>query len=250
LSEPEEVTETEPVAGSAEPEAVVEAEAPAAAAAELTPDSTPDATAEGATAEGATAEGATAEATAGVAPEASAEAAPEAGPPDPPSGEMPEDKILDPATLRFFRAEDGVARLELAGDRSLLGVSVSRLFPITQRLEFLTLADATGEEVGILRDLRALPKAMRRIVLEELRKRYLVPQITYVHSLRTEYGILYWDVETSRGRREFVVREVRDNIREFAGNRLQITDVDGNQFEIRNSEELRGKGINELYRLM
>lgn len=190
-----------------------------------------------------------------VAAEIPVEPAAEAGaeaeaPPELPADGMPDDKVLDPASLRFFRAEDGTARVEVAGDRSLLGLTVSRLFPITQRLEFLAIADAAGDELGILRSLRSLPKPMRRIVMEELRKRYLVPQITFVHSLRTEYGILYWDVETSRGRREFVVREVRDNIREFAGNRMQITDVDGNQFEIRNADELRGKGINELYRLM
>lgn len=172
-------------------------------------------------------------------------------PPEPPAEvTMPDEKVLDPATLRIFRGEDGIARLEVEGDRCLMGFTVARLFPITHRLGYLSIADPTGEELGVLYELRALPRAMRRILLEELRRRYMVPQITYVNSLRTEYGILYWDVETTRGRREFVVREVRDNIREFAGGRMQISDVDGNQFEIRNADELKGKGVAELYRLM
>jgi len=91
---------------------------------------------------------------------------------------------------------------------------------------------------------------MRRIILEELRKRYFVPQITFVHSLKDEFGVLYWDVDTTRGRRELVVRDVRDNVREFDGGKLQITDVDGNVFEVADLESLEGKGVSELYRLM
>jgi hypothetical protein len=91
---------------------------------------------------------------------------------------------------------------------------------------------------------------MRRVILEELRRRYFTPQITRVHSLKDEYGILYWDVDTTRGRREFVVRDVRENIREFAGGRMLITDVDGNYFEIADVDALPGKGVAELYRLL
>lgn len=163
---------------------------------------------------------------------------------------MPEDRILDPAKLIITRGPDGHARLEIEGDRCILMMRAVRLFPISHRRGFIALLDSAGDEVGIVRELRALPRAMRRIVLEELRKRYFVPRITYVHSLRDEYGILYWDVETTRGRRQFVVRDVRDNIREFPGGRMQITDVDGNEFEIANVDDLPGRGVSDLYRLL
>lgn len=179
-------------------------------------------------------------------------AAPPAAEDKPPviSSEMPEAKLLDPAKLRLFRTDDGTPRLEIAGDRSLLEFHAARLFPVTLRRTLISISDGAGEEVGILRGLRDLPKPMRRLVLEELRKRYFVPLITYVHSLKDEFGVLYWDVETSRGRREFVVREVRENVREFRGGRMQITDVDGNYFEIADFDNLPGKGVSELYRLL
>ena len=166
------------------------------------------------------------------------------------SAEMPESRLLDPANLRFYRAEDGTPRLEVEGDRTYLEFRAARLFPITRRLELISITDGAGDEIGILRRLGDLPKPMRRIVLEQLRKRYFVPQITYVHSLKDEFGILYWDVDTTRGRREFVVREVRENVREFAGGRMQIADVDGNCFEIADIDALPGKGVAELYRLL
>lgn len=163
---------------------------------------------------------------------------------------MPEDRILDPSKLIISRGPDGHARLEIQGDRCILLMRAVRLFPISHRRGFIVLSDANNDEVGIIRDLRALPRAMRHIVLEELRKRYFVPQITYVYSLKDEYGVLYWDVETTRGARQFVVRDVRDNIREFPGGRMQITDVDGNEFEIANIDALPGKGVSDLYRLL
>ncbi len=166
------------------------------------------------------------------------------------SGTMPEDKILDPARLRISRGAKGEARLEIVDDRSYPHFNAARLFPITHRFDYITLSDSGGEEIGVLRNLRDLPKPMRRLLLEELRKRYFVPQITYVYSLRDEYGILYWDVDTTRGRREFVVRDAHDHIREFPGGKMQITDVDGNEFEIADLDRLPGKGIADLYRLL
>ena len=166
------------------------------------------------------------------------------------SGEMPEMRLLDAGRVRMFRAEDGTPRVELEGDRSYLEFRAARLFPITRRLEYISICDGGGDEIGVLRRLRDLPKGMRRIVLEELRRRYFTPEITHVHSLKDEFGILYWDVETTRGRREFVVREVRESVREFGDGRMVITDVDGNCFEIPDIGTLPGKGIGELYRLL
>lgn len=163
---------------------------------------------------------------------------------------MPQDKTLDPGRLRIFRTGDGTARLEIEGDRCWLRFEAVRLFPVTMRRGYICFTDSAGEEIGVLRDLRSLPRPARRIVLEELRKRYFIPRITYVHSLRDEYGVLYWDAETTRGRRQFVVREPRESIREFGDGRLQITDMDGNQFEIADLDSLRGRGVSELYRLM
>jgi len=179
-----------------------------------------------------------------------AAAAEEAAPEQVISSDMPEAKILDPATLRFYRAEDGTPRLEMKEDRTYLEFRASRLFPVTKRFDYLSIMDGMGDEIGVLKRLRNVPKPMRRLILEELRRRYLTPQITRVNSLKDEYGILYWDVDTSRGRREFVVREVRENIREFAGGRMMITDVDGNCFEIADLDALPGKGVSELYRLL
>ena len=47
-----------------------------------------------------------------------------------------------------------------------------------------------------------------------------------------------------------LVRDAHDHIREFPGGKMQITDVDGNEFEIADLDRLPGKGIADLYRLL
>ena len=67
---------------------------------------------------------------------------------------------------------------------------------------------------------------------EELDRRYLTALIGRVTSIRNEFGTSYWDVETDRGQREFVVQNVAENAQWLGDHRLLIVDVDGNRFEI------------------
>ena len=80
--------------------------------------------------------------------------------------------------------------------------------------------------------------ASRAIVDDELSRRYLTSIVLNINSARNEFGTSYWEVETDRGRREFVVQNVAENARWFGGKRLLITDVDGNRFEIPNLDRL------------
>jgi hypothetical protein len=59
-----------------------------------------------------------------------------------------------------------------------------------------------------------------------------VPVISHIKSLREEYGVVYWSVETDQGPRDFVCRGLRDSVVELPDGRLIITDVDGNRFDI------------------
>ncbi len=57
----------------------------------------------------------------------------------------------------------------------------------------------------------------------------------------TDPGTSYWEVETDRGQREFVVQNVAENARWLSENRLLLIDVDGNRFEIPRLDQLDKK---------
>jgi hypothetical protein len=56
--------------------------------------------------------------------------------------------------------------------------------------------------------------------------------IERIKSIREEYGVVYWSVETDHGPRDFVCRGLRDSLVELSDGRLIVSDVDGNRFAI------------------
>ena len=101
--------------------------------------------------------------------------------------------------------------------------------------------DGAGKDIGLLHDPDLLDAESRRTVDEELEKRYFVPVVERVLSVKEEYGTVYWTVETDRGEKEIVVRNLRDNLQELSSSRIIITDVDGNRFEFPDINKLDGR---------
>jgi hypothetical protein len=94
------------------------------------------------------------------------------------------------------------------------------------------LCDGAQKVFGLVADPRELDHESRQIVEEELRRRYLLPVITRIVSLRREFGMSLWKVETDRGISEFTMTGGHDNIAELTPTRLVLTDSEGNRYEI------------------
>jgi hypothetical protein len=138
---------------------------------------------------------------------------------------------VEPAGLRLFREPAWVLRLTIGEDRSYLKVKVVRAAPLSHPDRYISLLDGKDEEICMVDDLQTLDPQTRGVVAEELDRRYLTSVVESVHSVRNEFGTSYWDVATSRGRREFVVQNVAENAQWLGGRRLLLVDVDGNRFE-------------------
>ena len=148
-------------------------------------------------------------------------------------GRMNEDKTLDPRSLRLCRdvRKDRV-HLTIREDRSYPTVKVVRAFPLSHPDRYITFLDVKNEEIGTLETLEDVEPESKRIAESELARRYLNCEIRKIHSVRSEYGTSYWDVETNRGRREFVVQEVEENAIWLGERHVVIVDVNDNRFEI------------------
>jgi hypothetical protein len=141
-------------------------------------------------------------------------------------------EYLDPRTLTFAKRGD-VLRLTVEGDRSYLKVNAVRAFPLTNLNEFIGLTDGiAGHEIGMLRNIRDLAPDARRLVQEQINKRYFIPKILRIIEAKREFGTVYWDVETDRGPRKFIMRGIRDSIHEVEPDRYLVVDIDGNRFDV------------------
>jgi hypothetical protein len=85
----------------------------------------------------------------------------------------------------------------------------------------------------MVRDLTELDEASRQIVREELNRHYIPAMVQRIYSVQNELGASYFDVQTDRGRREFVVQNVQEGSRRIGERWFLLLDVDGNRFEIR-----------------
>jgi hypothetical protein len=151
--------------------------------------------------------------------------------------------ILDPTASLFSRGADDSIELRI-NDQFYPKVWVFRSYPLSNKEQFLSLRDATRQdlpEIGLIYDLKQFPAETQEMIGSELEKRYFVPRITEVVSLKEARDRLEWDVVTTKGRRHFTIRNPFDNIRSLEDGRLLITDTHNCRYEIQDHDALPNK---------
>ncbi|MBC8102493.1 MAG: DUF1854 domain-containing protein [Cytophagales bacterium] len=166
---------------------------------------------------------------------------------------------LNPERIRLFRSGvPGDVTVRLTVDDPALGpprswrrVQIARAFPLSKPDEYIGLRDAADKDVGTLATLVGLDAESRRIVDEELLRRYFLPVILLVHDVKEEFGTTTWDVDTDKGRKTFIVQNLRESVWEMVPNqRAIITDKDGLRYEFPDVARLDAKSYNVLSRVL
>ncbi len=99
--------------------------------------------------------------------------------------------------------------------------------------------DSLGCELGIISDVNELAPASLDAVLRELRLHYFVPNIQRIVSIKEEFGFLYWQVETDRGNKDFIMRDsVIGSVRQVSPGRWLVIDINQTRYEVRDFEAL------------
>ncbi len=138
---------------------------------------------------------------------------------------------LDPQKLRFFR-HGAALRLTVEEESSYLKVTVVRAFPLSHPQRYFSVRTPDNKEVGLIVDLAELDEEGRRLVAEELERRYLVPVIRRVIGIKERFGTVEWEVDTDRGLYRFTTRNMREKIVQPSSGRYLLTDVDENRYDV------------------
>ena len=130
---------------------------------------------------------------------------------------------------------------------------VYRTCPITDPNRFISIrvgrTQSEQREIGIIRNLNGLSPDQRRLLAEELFKRYFIHLITRIRSVRDELGYLYWDCETDKGRRQFAIpRWDQRAVYHGASGCRVITDLEGSRYEIPDLDALDTASRATFYR--
>lgn len=155
--------------------------------------------------------------------------------------------LLNPAAVHLFRASGGAVRATindpaLGGERSYVQVRIARAFPLAQPDTYIGLRDTQDKEIGMLPTLEGMSSESRTIVAEELDRRYFVPIVTQILEVKEEKGgLVYFEVETNKGKRTFFVQNPRDSTHSITPTRILITDKDGFRYEFPDISQAEGK---------
>jgi hypothetical protein len=151
---------------------------------------------------------------------------------------MDELNLLDPAQVQLFMDEFDELQIAIEGQDPIGPVSVHRAFPLSAAGDYIALRGPDDEELGIVQRTADLEEQSQQALNTETERTYFVAQITAIRSIKTEYYVPHWDVETDRGPRIFQLHSARRDLRIMAGGRILLHDADGNRYEIPNYQNL------------
>lgn len=117
------------------------------------------------------------------------------------------------------------------------GVEPVRAFPITDPEHCISIRDTNGHEIVWIEDLASLPDDIRTALEEELSRREFMPVIRQILSVSAHSEPSEWDVETDRGRGQFLLNN-EDDVRRLEGHRAMIIDAHGIRYLIPDTRQL------------
>lgn len=161
--------------------------------------------------------------------------------------EMTSLRFLTKDNAIFKRTEGGFISLEFDGkkwDR----VQVIRLFPFTEPDQYISIrtVEERSKEIGVIEDMKRMPKETRKMLQEQLNLHYFTPIIQKVLNIKDEYGYAYFHVMTDRGECRFTINMGGNAVVRLTDTRLLITDLDENRFEIPDVLQLSQKEQRKL----
>lgn len=152
---------------------------------------------------------------------------------------------LTPANAKFFHSKGGLISLCYTSpdgkEETFERVEIIRAFPITNPDDYLAVRNASGgrrDEIGLIPSIHLFDEETVALLNEELDRRYFIPEITKLYSMKEKYGYHYAEALTSAGRIKFVMNNPSNSIRTLEDGRILITDTDGNCFCLRDPQKL------------
>jgi hypothetical protein len=112
-----------------------------------------------------------------------------------------------------------------------VGVEIVRAFPLSAPRYGISIRDGDGNELFWIDDLDAAPAALREQVEDALAVREFLPVIRRIVRVRYVVDPSEWEVETDRGRTNFLVGRSND-VRKLGQGRLLVVDTHGIRYLI------------------
>ena len=140
--------------------------------------------------------------------------------------------------LSLRKRNDGQLWAKVNGQET--AVKINCCFPWSNPYEYISLIDKDDEEVALIYQLNDIDESSREAVKWALSESSFVIEVTSVISLRDEFEIRSWKVQTKAGYRRFQTK-LDEWPQIIPGGGILIRDVCGDLFHFENPEVLDRK---------
>ncbi|HOF17365.1 MAG TPA: DUF1854 domain-containing protein [Phycisphaerae bacterium] len=151
-------------------------------------------------------------------------------------------RYLTPDSCRIHLGTHGALHVTVRDERIYGGVYAAYAFPVAYGDQFISLLHSAGEgkdvEIGLIRNLSDFPPQQADLVRQALARRYFIHTITRIHEIGWKYGFVSLDVETDKGRVQFMMRWKSDRAVDYGRRGKVLIDVDENRYLIPNLDAL------------
>ncbi|MBN1348512.1 DUF1854 domain-containing protein [candidate division KSB1 bacterium] len=161
-------------------------------------------------------------------------------------------RFLTPGDTRLFIGRLGSLHCIIDKIDAYANVYCILTFPIHLPKQYISVqySDDEGKEheIGVIKVLEDFPKDAQELVLESLRRQYFEQVITRIHEVKSEFGLLFFDVEIGERRVEFNMRWQHDKALEYGKQGKVLLDTFENRYVIPKLEDLPQADRNRLLR--
>ena len=148
---------------------------------------------------------------------------------------------LTPSNAHVYESDFSLLHCRVEREDAVYrGVFAVLMFPVRHPKRFVSLryfnSSGREEEIGVIENLRDFPREEQRLIKQRLSRHYHEQVILRIYQIQSEFGLLFFDVETQRGREQFVMPwradcaeafgEKGKVLRESLGNRYIVPDIE------------------------
>ncbi len=143
-----------------------------------------------------------------------------------------------------FSESDGILSLKVKKNGESLEydrVFLHRAFPYDEPFAFISVLDRDNKEIGIISKISDFDEGTEDMLRAELAKKYFIPEITKIHSIKERFGFSYWKISSTAGELEITFRDTYRSIVRITPTHVYLTDSNANRYEIKDVEKLDRK---------
>lgn len=157
---------------------------------------------------------------------------------------------LSPEVTTIFEGTFSLLHCAVKGDSLYRGVFAMRMFPVRLPERYISLhytdTSEKEREIGIIDDLTAFPAEQQALVRRSLSLQYHEQFIGRIHEIRAEFGLLFFEVETQRGREQFTMPWRGDRAEDFGEHGKVLLDAFDNRYIITDLNALPQRDLQRL----